>query len=100
MESTIEKSLKMNQNFLMNSLFWHLEADLFISRSVSDIVSGYYDPLMQLAKETMPDKITTDRFGLMLEVVFVYLSFYSMNILELIEKWYRISRVCYKNRIR
>ncbi|CAF0919401.1 unnamed protein product [Brachionus calyciflorus] len=65
--STIDKITKMPGNLPANILFGYFETNLFISRSVQDIISGYYDPLMHLAKETYPDKVKDDKFGLLLE---------------------------------
>ncbi|RNA34597.1 Scavenger receptor class B member [Brachionus plicatilis] len=48
--STVEKLSKENQNFPINFL------------SIKDIVSGYYDPLMDLAMMSYPEKISSNQF--------------------------------------
>ncbi|RNA35694.1 scavenger receptor class B member 1 isoform X1 [Brachionus plicatilis] len=62
----IEKSLHVGHFLPIGLLFDYFETKLFVTRSIRDIVSGYYDPLMHLAKETLPHKFTDDKFGLLL----------------------------------
>lgn len=58
----------MNKFFPISFLFDHFETNLFVTRSIKDIISGYYDPLMHLAKVAQPEKVEHDKFGILLHV--------------------------------
>lgn len=48
-----------------NSILNHLETKLIIKRSVKELISGYEDPLMELAQDYMPDFVKDNKFSLM-----------------------------------
>lgn len=64
----MEKSLNINIFLPIGLLFDYFETKLFVSKSIKEIVSGYYDPLMHLAKEAVPNAVKEDKFGLLLNV--------------------------------
>lgn len=65
----IEKMSKMDSKdsspSMVNYLLDFLETRLFVTRSVGEIISGYNDPLMELAKMSMPKVVKDDKFSLM-----------------------------------
>ena len=50
---------------IANELLNHLDTELFITRSVKDLISGYHDPLMELASTYFPQLVNEDKFSLM-----------------------------------
>lgn len=64
----IEKLSKDNQILPLNFLFDFFDTKLFISRSIKEIVSGYYDPLMDMAMMYSPERIASNQFSINLNV--------------------------------
>ena len=49
-----------------NDFFFKLlETDLFVTRTVGELISGYNDPLMSLANIFLPSLIKEEKFSLM-----------------------------------
>ncbi|CAF1030388.1 unnamed protein product [Brachionus calyciflorus] len=48
-----------------NGVLNHLDTELFITRSIHELITGYNDPLMDLASTYMPSMIKGDTFSLM-----------------------------------
>ena len=44
-----------------------MDTKLFISRTVNQLISGYEDELLLMAKESRPDKVKSSRISLTLE---------------------------------
>lgn len=49
---------------LVNTLLAFLNTKLFLTKTVGELISGYKDPLMELAKAFMPQIIKDDKFSL------------------------------------
>lgn len=64
----VEKSLNIKIYLPMGLFFDYYETKLFVSKSIREIISGYYDPLMHMAKEALPNEVMEDKFGLLLNV--------------------------------
>jgi hypothetical protein len=45
--------------------FKFLDTDLFVTRTVGELISGYNDPLMSLANTFLPSLIKEEKFSLM-----------------------------------
>ena len=39
-------------------------SEIFISKTVNELISGYHDPLMSIAKTILPNLIRDDKFSL------------------------------------
>ena len=54
----------------MNYLTGMMDTRLFLRRSVGQLINGYEDDLLDMAKDQMPEKIKSNRFSLMQDVRF------------------------------
>lgn len=50
---------------LVNTLLGFLDTKLFVTRTVGELISGYTDPLMFLAKTFVPKLVKDDKFSLL-----------------------------------
>ena len=64
-EQIISNRFEVFGKSFANSILNHLETKLVIKRTIKELISGYDDPLMELAKDYMPDFIKDDKFSLM-----------------------------------
>jgi hypothetical protein len=63
----IEESSRFSENLgpdVANLLFDFLGTTLFVTKSVGELIAGYEDPLMALAKQFLPQLIKDDTFSL------------------------------------
>lgn len=79
-QGMIEDSIRGNtQPFLVNYLTGMMDTRLFLRRSVKQLIYGYEDDLLDMAKDQMPEKIKSNRFSLIQDVRFDYLIFCLCN---------------------
>lgn len=64
----VEKLYKNNQNFPLNFIFDYFDTKLFITRTIKEMVSGYYDPLLDIAIMYSPERINSNQFSINLNV--------------------------------
>ena len=64
----IETSMHLNSKViapeLVNLMLKALNTKLFVTKTVGELISGYKDPLMSLAKRFLPKLITSDEFSI------------------------------------
>ncbi len=65
----IEGSLKGNlQNFTaegINLIFKLFGTKIFITKTVKELISGYKDPLLTIAKQIIPNVVKSDLFSML-----------------------------------
>lgn len=54
--------------YLVNYLTNMMDTRLFLRRSVGQLMHGYEDDLLDMAKDQMPEKVKSNRFSLMKDV--------------------------------
>lgn len=61
----------------LSSMLEVLKEQPFVSRSVRDLMWGYEDPLLKIAKDILPpgQRLPYDKFGFFVEVRFIFISF-------------------------
>jgi hypothetical protein len=63
----VEESTRLSESFgseVANALFALFGTELFVTKTVDELIAGYEDPLMALAKQFLPALIKDDKFSL------------------------------------
>ncbi|CAF0919380.1 unnamed protein product [Brachionus calyciflorus] len=63
-EQTVRSRFKELGPTLVNTLLAFLNTKLFVTKTAGELISGYNDPLMKLAKTFMPQVIKDEKFSL------------------------------------
>lgn len=50
---------------MVNGVFKLFGTEFFIKRNVSELITGYSDPILKMAKTFVPDLIKNDQFSLL-----------------------------------
>ena len=50
---------------LNNFFFSHLETEIFLTKTVGELISGYHDPLLYMANQILPSIVKNEEFSLM-----------------------------------
>ena len=58
-------ALKQLKEIAVNGIFKMYKTELFVTKTVGQLLSGYKDPLMAMAKKLLPKVVKEDTFSLL-----------------------------------
>lgn len=67
----IEQVSKEGMEFLVSGMLQIFNIKLFMTKTVRELIVGYNDPLLNMARFADPKKVKSSKFGLLDEVIFV-----------------------------
>lgn len=67
-EQILRNKFKNIESEFLNSLLKLMNIKLFVTKTVGELISGYQDPLLKLAKTFEPNIVKSDKFSLLNDV--------------------------------
>ena len=64
----IENGIRTQSGFMISGMLNLFDVKLFMTRNVSELISGYTDPLLNLGQIADPSKVKSPKFSLLNDV--------------------------------
>ena len=64
----IEDSIRNKATFVISGMLSLFDVKLFLTKNVSQLISGYEDPLLNLGQLADPSKVKSSKFSLLNDV--------------------------------